>query len=249
MRTRREWEGDDWTADVTPHRYGRRVTVRFRASDAPAHVLRVRDILNQSVRILFYDPRCTDSVYLPVVFRERGDLVLTNAMTGSMPALPEAAPALKTRRFVARLLRGLATHGVDPTDEWRSAPRRMREDPRFALRLVLGRARCPRAAVAAGASPRARAFLAFYMAMVPLGLCAQRATLLGEAWSAVGRYVGEFLYPTTPSERVRWWRRYLAAAATSGGEDPIARARAWRRAAFARALRFGRTTIVLRRLF
>ena len=195
VRTRREWGDDDWAATVTPHRDGRRVTLQFRADGAAPHVLEVRNIMNQFVLIMFYGPRDADYVYLPVVFREREDFILTNALTGSSrrrPALPEAAASIKTSRsFVGRLLGDLAAYGVDPTHEWRSAPRRMRNDPRFALRLVL-RHRCPVAAIAAGARPRAREFLLFYMAMVPLALCAQRAGLrLGDIWSAVGRFIGE----------------------------------------------------------
>ena len=252
VRTRREW--GDWVVTVAPHRDGRRVTLRFRA-DTSAYVLRVRDILNQSVRILFYGPRAVDRVFLPVVFREREDIVVTNALTGSVPALPEAATSLKTsRRFVARLLGDLAARGVDPTHEWRSAPRRMRESPRFALRLVR-RHRCPLAAIAAGAAPRARAFLLLYTAMVPLALCAQRAGLrLGDVWSAVGRYIGEEFFLSANCRelrrahaRLKELKRKNASLRRQIGQLEQNRSRDWRRRV-AHAIRFARSTIALRRL-
>lgn len=203
---------------VEPHSDGKHVTIRF-TDVAAAYVLSTNDILSQRIEV-----GETNIIFPSQIFRDDKEFVLLASATCKScttrercssssssrryrGALYYASDDLKgSKEFVTTLLTQHLTSRRTQRDEWSSASRILRSDRQYALGLVL-RHGCHPKAIIGGAVREIRAFLRKMIAMVLLGLCAQRSckshrTSSGGwnsspgiwlVWCAVARALPEFV--------------------------------------------------------
>ena len=205
--------GHEWDVSVTPHRDGRFVTLRFRnVPGEPACVFEVtprtfeRDSILGGAVTIVTATGIEFHLNIREYFADTPYVIHLNSITrcpygGSVIN----AELRRDRAFLRRLLRHVNLHRpknkwVVILSEWENADVSLRNDPAFALSLIL-RDGLPQSAILRGATEYARRTLTRYIAMTYLGLCTQRAFTHGKGGSAawriwtVARNVQEFVAP------------------------------------------------------